>query len=795
MNPLKILPPQLGRLESLETLDLTNLKLTDPPPEIVKQGPKAVPAYLRGKLEDERPLWESKLLLVGEGGVGKTQLLRALRKKQFQEGTESETTWGIDVLPMELPHPEPEQEDVTMTLRCWDFGGQNIYHATHQFFLTTRSMFLLAWNARLGWEQGKLHYWLDTIQALAPDSPVLLVATHIDERPGGLPLDDLVKRYPQIVGEWSVSNAQRDLNNNGIDRLREDIALHAAKLPLMGSGWPESYWQAMQAVRELRIGADKFIHASWLREVMREAKVAEESLKVLIEQLHHLGEILYFQQDELISDTVFLDPSWVTKRISEVLVHEDIVDGVFTKNHMQQCWSDLDRPQQDNLLRLMEHFDLSYEIPDDPEDRSLVVERLTLDPAPYEEEWDTLSPESGCREIRMKFDPQSTRPAGIPGWFIARSHRFTTHTHWKYGAPFQDDRNEGQRRHLVLLHSSSQFQHVELTVRGPNPQSFFSVLRDGLALTFDRFPGLRLKRSIPCPECPTGEGELDRFEFDLTNLEKRLSLEKPKEAIECPQCLADVSVIGLLFGLHWTTENAVLDELNERSKRIEKSAEGADQNSARILNELADLRELTQRQFTYQFNRDQRLAESHCPRVFSLSPQEVEKWPNVKEKLFGVKWTLQLYCEEPGCWHPLSDGGVEYTIDEPAKWARTLAPHVGRLVKVFKYAAPLVAPGIGYLTPEIAELISADVKLMAALVNKLPHIEADPFLKGESGLEASEKTRAEGGASLRSLRQLLVTLDPDQHKTPNVWGGLTKTITPEGHWLWLCEEHRQPYMW
>lgn len=92
MNPLKILPPQLGRLESLETLDLTNLKLTDPPPEIVEQGMEAVLAYLRGKQEDERPLWESKLLVVGEGGVGKTQLLRALRKKEFQPGTESETT-------------------------------------------------------------------------------------------------------------------------------------------------------------------------------------------------------------------------------------------------------------------------------------------------------------------------------------------------------------------------------------------------------------------------------------------------------------------------------------------------------------------------------------------------------------------------------------------------------------------------------------------------------------------------------------------------------------------------------
>jgi internalin A len=809
-NPLTALPPEIAQLESLTDLRFDYGGLTDPPPEIVKQGTEAILAYLREKLEDSRPLWESKLLVVGEGGVGKTQLLRALRGKQFQAGTESETTWGIDVLPMELPHPEPEHEDVTMTLRCWDFGGQNIYHATHQFFLTTRSMFLLAWNARLGWEQGKLHYWLDTIQALAPGSPVLLVATHVDERPGGLPLEDLIERYPQIMGEWSVSNSERDLNNNGIDRLRNDIALHAAKLPLMGQGWPGSYWDAMQAIRELKDGPDNFIHASRLRDVMREAKVAEESLPVLTEQLHQLGEILYFQKDELISDTVFLDPSWVTKRISEVLVHDGIVDGlgIFTKEHMQACWSDLELPLQNDLLRLMEHFDLSYEIPDDPEDRSLVVERLALDPAPYEEDWDSLSPESGCREIRMKFDPQSTRPAGIPGWFIARSHRFTTHTHWKYGALFQDDRKEGQRRHLALLHSSSQFEHVELSVRGPNPQSFFSVLRDGLELTFDRFPGLKLKRSIPCPACPVPVGKDDPapYEFDWTHLEKRLARENPKLMIECPQCEADVSVTEMLFGLHWTTESAVLqrlDEIDDAAEERQTEADGAaDRRHQELLGEFDDLRELSQRQFTYQFNRDQRLAESHCPRVFSLRPEErktavrpgaVFTWPKGVDKLLGTQWTLQLYCEEPGCWHPSPTGG-EYTIDEPAKWASTLAPHVGRLVKVFKYAAPLVAPGLGWLTPEIAELLSADVKLMTALVGKLPDIKADADLKGESGLDASEKHFVEGGGSLRSLRQLLVQLAPDQHKTPNIWGGLTKTITPEGHWLWLCDEHRQPYV-
>src|SRR5215472_4929508 len=61
-------------------------------------------------------------------------------------------------------------------------GGQQIYHATHQFFLTKRSLYMVVWNARLGVQQGRLDYWLETIKAHAPDAPVLLVATHVDER-------------------------------------------------------------------------------------------------------------------------------------------------------------------------------------------------------------------------------------------------------------------------------------------------------------------------------------------------------------------------------------------------------------------------------------------------------------------------------------------------------------------------------------------------------------------------------------------------------------------------------------
>jgi len=40
------------------------------------------------------------------------------------------------------------------------------------------------------------------------------------------------------------------------------------------------------------------------------------------------------------------------------------------------------------------------------------------------------------------------------------------------------------------------------------------------------------------------------------------------------------------------------------------------------------------------------------------------------------------------------------------------------------------------------------------------------------------------GAELRAIRHLLEELDPSQ-----VWGGLRKTWTPEGHCLWLCPQH------
>ena len=305
-NQLTTLPPEISQL-NLHTLNLRGNPLTSPPPEIVEQGVQAILSYLR-ELARETQQWVSKMLVVGQGGVGKTSLLRALKSEPFDPG--ESTTRGIEIVELHLPHPE--ETDVTMQLNAWDFGGQEIYHATHQFFLTNRSLFLLAWNARHGWEQGKLNYWLDILQARAPDSPVVLVATHIDQRDADLPLQDLQRQYPQIVASCAVSNK----DNRGIDDLRQQLIGTAADLPLMGEKWPETWLNAANAVRA---HPKRHVTPRELFALMTEHEVTEEHTGILAQWLHDLGDILYYRDEEDINDTVILKPQWVTEHMSLVL--------------------------------------------------------------------------------------------------------------------------------------------------------------------------------------------------------------------------------------------------------------------------------------------------------------------------------------------------------------------------------------------------------------------------------------------------------------------------------------------
>jgi len=199
-----------------------------------------------------------------------------------------------------------------------------------------------------------------------------------------------------------------------------------------------------------------------------------------------------------------------------------------------------------------------------------------------------------------------------------------------------------------------------------------------------------------------------------------------------------------------------------------------------------EMLKLIQREFTNAFHREQAKIESHCPNIFVLRPQEASNW---KRAIKGQKLQLQLYCQAPGCWHPTESGGL-YEITVPAEWFRVMAPYLRKLVKLLKYAHPVVGPTLGIGNPEVYErALSQDREYMQEIVANLPQLEGAEDLERVGGGMAEEfGLERLQGAPLRALRQLLDEFDPQQH-----WGGLRKVLTPEGHYLWLCEHHAQEY--
>ncbi len=122
--------------------------------------------------------------------MGKTSLVKKLRNKPFN--LYEDQTHGI-----RIEHGSFLIKEQLVNVRFWDFGGQEILHTTHSFFLTEGCIYVIVLDAR---RDSKPDYWLKYVQSFGGKSPVLIVANKIDENPG-YEFDNiflLKKEYPFI---------------------------------------------------------------------------------------------------------------------------------------------------------------------------------------------------------------------------------------------------------------------------------------------------------------------------------------------------------------------------------------------------------------------------------------------------------------------------------------------------------------------------------------------------------------------------------------------------------------------
>ncbi|MEH2329356.1 ADP-ribosylation factor-like protein [Nostoc sp.] len=288
-NKLANLPISLGQLSNLRELKLDENPLNTDLAAAYEQGTEATLQYLRAKAEAQVILNEAKLILIGEGEVGKSCLLGALRRDEWVEGRP--TTHGIEIKPVIVTDPDSGTE---ITLNGWDFGGQRVYRPTHQLFFSAPAVYLVVWKPREGPQQGFVKEWITLIKNREPEAKVLVVATHggPGQRQPDIDRQEILDRFGKdtVIDFFHVdSKPNQDMTDcTGLAELKEAIARIAASLPEMGRSVPAKW----QQVRETLQTSDKaYLPYDDVIAICAKQGIDEEQAELFL-RISHTGFIL-----------------------------------------------------------------------------------------------------------------------------------------------------------------------------------------------------------------------------------------------------------------------------------------------------------------------------------------------------------------------------------------------------------------------------------------------------------------------------------------------------------------------
>jgi internalin A len=547
-NRITALPEWLGELERLEDLEIASNQLSSLPAsglnggslkrlvldnnpklglpvEIVKSGDahRILDYYFRSAGSGvSKPLNEFKLVLVGRGGVGKTTLVHRLATNKYKE---FKRTPGINITPW------PTKVDgEAVRAHVWDFGGQEIMHGTHRFFMTERALYLVLISGREGTEDHDAEYWLSMVRSFAGDVPVIVLLHKWDDYRFELNRGLLREKYG-----GNLSFVETDsLSGHGMATLRDQISQLAAKLSGLRAAWPVAWRRIKDELPKKKknwLTFDDFLVFCHERGVFD-----RKEQELLAESLHDLGLMLSYRKDEALRDFGVLNPQWITKGIYEMLNSPVLRDagGEFTVKTFGKVLSAKMYPQRLHpyLLALMRKFRLCLPL-DDKGEKYLIPELLTKE----EPKLGTEFQPDKC--LGFVYSYGSVLPEGLLPRFIVETyvHRVLRHT-WRTGVVLE----RANCRALVRGDVQGRTITIRVAGVGNGRRELLGIIREHFERIHKSYEKLRVTEWVPIPGHPSAQ----------VRHELLLKYERSKRetiAVEVDQGLLDFQVKALLDGV------------------------------------------------------------------------------------------------------------------------------------------------------------------------------------------------------------------------------------------------------
>ena len=589
-NKLTALPESLGNLTDLKRLVVLDNPLISPPIDILERGSKFIIEYLRELKKKSRRRYEAKLLMLGDGGEGKTCVSRALRGLKFQPQV---TTRGVDVVRWTFANPNYlDDNEKEITLNIWDFEGQEIHHQTHQFFMSESSLCVLVFKCREIFRMDRVEYWLDTIRARAPKSQVLLVITECEERTPYLQREQLKANYGDLFQSDNWFFAVECETDKGIPALRDHLQRIAANMEMMGRDWPASY---SEAEKEIEQKADEngenvsHITRNELYGIFQEKGISESSCENVENLMGVLGIITHFPDWPDLRDFIVLKPQWLTKAISFILEDKQLEadKGNILHTRMHQLWENQYPGLYTTFHNCMKEFELCYDLEDSRQ--SLVPLRFG-----YIKPNIPWSVDENAKERRVEYKLTIRPPFGLMSRFIVKTHHMIAKTnempkgvYWHNGVFLRT--GDGPYRSEALCEFDNENKTLSITVRAAFPQNMIEQLHGIAKAVFSFYKGIEPERYYGCVKL---EEEKEK-KCEGNHSEKRIlfALSRDK-SVACEIGWHEIDPTYLVYGFSSFGQFITKDELR---KALDEEPEWAKELVINVLSSIQKTDDLLHR--------------------------------------------------------------------------------------------------------------------------------------------------------------------------------------------------------
>ncbi len=530
-NQISFLPQGMQNLTKLKSLDLRDNLLEIPPEILAPQPDERFPdarRILDYYFSEKTYIYEAKILIVGEGESGKTSLANKLIDPAYQLRPPAIdiATEGIDILRWEFLG----RDQKTYKVNIWDFGGQAIYHQTHQFFLTERAVYLLVADSRK--EDTDHYWWLQVIRLLGKDSPVVLVQNEKQDRGCNLNFRELRAEFALQTPE-AINLA----TNRHLEELRTCVQRNLEDLLAKGTPFPKTWLAVRQA---LESDPRNYIdYGDYVSLCHKQNITRPEEISNLSQFLHDLGSCLHFQQDPILRQRLILKPNWATTALYKILTNKAVEKnlGQFGDRDLKDIWK---APEYANLhhelLQLLKEFKICYEIPNNP-GNYIAPHLLFAEPRDYV--WDDSN------NLILRYTYRGFMPKGILTRFIVEMHHLIEEVTapsqalvWKQGVVLN---YEGRTRAEIIENSYD--REIRLRFSGKNQRDFLTILHHEFQQIHSTYKRLEYTTLIPC-NCTQCKPSPNPHIYELKKLREFIEAHRP--TIQCYKSGEDVNVRRLL---------------------------------------------------------------------------------------------------------------------------------------------------------------------------------------------------------------------------------------------------------